>query len=114
MTVRELELVASEPIKIVDHALSPAGHRGALAVVDLKIETTLDVYDRDSGEWGPLSHRIRIPKCIFDVSDRYGPQTEDSRRPKVPRVDLSRELVLSTNMFGLILTRWGSSDPLSG
>ncbi len=49
-TVGEMELMVPRPIKIVDRALSRAGRRGALAVVDVKREISLDVYDPDSGE----------------------------------------------------------------
>ena len=44
-TVGEMELPVPGPIKIVDHALSRAGRRGALAVVDVDGEPNPDVYD---------------------------------------------------------------------
>ncbi|WP_049908977.1 copper-containing nitrite reductase [Halorubrum saccharovorum] len=44
-TVGEMELPVPGPIKVVDHALSRAGRRGALAVVNVDGEPNPDVYE---------------------------------------------------------------------
>jgi len=44
-TVGEMDLPVPGPIKVVDHALSRAGRRGALAVVDVEGDPNPDVYD---------------------------------------------------------------------
>ena len=49
-TVGEMEFVVPGPVKIVDHALSRAGRRGALAVIDVEGEANPDVYAEDPAE----------------------------------------------------------------
>jgi nitrite reductase (NO-forming) len=44
-TVGDMELHVPGPIKIVDHALSRAARRGALAVIDVEGEPNPDIYD---------------------------------------------------------------------
>ncbi|PCR90112.1 copper-containing nitrite reductase [Natrinema ejinorense] len=46
-TAGELEFPVPGPVKIVDHALTRATRRGALAVIDVDGEPTRDIYDED-------------------------------------------------------------------
>lgn len=46
-TAAEMEFPVPGPVKIVDHALTRAGRRGALGVVSVDGEPTRDVYDED-------------------------------------------------------------------
>ncbi|MBZ6496767.1 nitrite reductase, partial [Haloterrigena longa] len=46
-TAGEMEFPVPGPVKIVDHALTRATRRGALAVIDVDGEPTRDVYDED-------------------------------------------------------------------
>ncbi|WP_058365816.1 copper-containing nitrite reductase [Haloparvum sedimenti] len=48
VTAAEMETPVPGPIKIVDHALSRAGRRGALGVVQVEGEENPDVYDEDA------------------------------------------------------------------
>jgi nitrite reductase (NO-forming) len=45
-----MDLVVPGPIKIVDHALSRAGRRGALAVIGVEGEPNPEVFDPGSDE----------------------------------------------------------------
>ncbi|QSX01129.1 copper-containing nitrite reductase [Haloterrigena alkaliphila] len=47
-TVGEMEFPVPGPVKIVDHALTRAARRGALAVIDVQGEPTRDLYDEDA------------------------------------------------------------------
>ncbi|MGQ3411185.1 copper-containing nitrite reductase [Natrinema sp. LN54] len=46
-TAAEMEFPVPGPVKIVDHALTRAGRRGALGVVNVDGEPTRDLYDED-------------------------------------------------------------------
>ncbi len=46
-TVGEMEMMVPGPVKIVDHALTRAGRRGALGVIDVEGEKQSDIYDSD-------------------------------------------------------------------
>ncbi|GAB3663585.1 copper-containing nitrite reductase [Halopiger thermotolerans] len=48
-TVGEMEFPVPGPVKIVDHALTRAGRRGALAVIDVTGEENPEIYDENPG-----------------------------------------------------------------
>ncbi|RKD97129.1 copper-containing nitrite reductase [Halopiger aswanensis] len=49
-TVGEMEFPVPGPVKIVDHALTRAGRRGAMAVIDVEGEENPEIYDETPGE----------------------------------------------------------------
>ncbi|OVE84263.1 copper-containing nitrite reductase [Natronolimnobius baerhuensis] len=48
VTMAEMEMKVPGPVKIVDHALSRAGRKGALAVIDVDGEANPDIYNPDA------------------------------------------------------------------
>ncbi|OIB58975.1 nitrite reductase, copper-containing [Natrialba sp. SSL1] len=48
VTVGEMELKVPGPVKVVDHALSRAGRKGALAVIDVEGDDNPEIYNPDA------------------------------------------------------------------